>query len=309
MTDLDDLAAVAALAARHGIAVEVATLRFVEAGLDYRVAFAESAGGESWVLRIPRRPGMAAKIAAESRVLDFVGPRLPAAVPDWRVREADLIAYPLLPGRPGLTVDDTTGETHWHFDRESEDYARSLGRLIAALHAIDVDEAAAAGVPAMTVAEVRAEWRDHLRRVEEAFPTSAALRDRWRAWLTDDGLWPERRTLTHGELYPAHLLLGPDHDGAASASEGAAPVVLSVLDWTTARVGDPAIDFMYHHMISPGTFDLLVETYREAGGVVPERLAERCAALLAAGPINYGVYALETGDPSHAEAARAQLNP
>jgi macrolide phosphotransferase len=302
VTNVADRERVAALAARHGIEVDTASLRFVEAGLDYRVVFADGAGGESWVLRIPRRPDMAAKIAAESRILDFVGPRLPAAVPDWRVREADLIAYPLLPGRPGLTVDNESGETHWHFDRESEEYARSLGRLIAALHAIDVDDAAVAGLPAMTVAEVRAEWRDNLRRVQEAFPTSAELVERWNAWLADDGLWPERRTLTHGELYPAHLLLGPGPSGDA-------PVVLSVLDWTTARVGDPAIDFMYHQMISPGTFDLLVETYRDAGGEVPDRLADRCAALLTAGPISYGVYALETGDPAHAEAARAQLKP
>lgn len=301
MTEVPDRHAVVALAARHGLVVDAETVRFVEAGLDCRVAFADI-DGEPWVLRIPRRPGMAASIAAESRILDFVGPRLPVAVPAWRVREADLIAYPLLPGRPGLTVDDASGETHWHFDRESEEYARSLGRLIAALHAIDADDAVAAGAPAMTVAEVRAEWRDHLRRVTEAFPTSAGLTARWRAWLADDDFWPERRALTHGELYPAHLLLGPD-------AHGLEPVVLSVLDWTTARVGDPAIDFMYHHMISPGTFDLLIETYRDAGGRVPDRLPERCAALIEAGPITYGVYALETGDPAHMEAARAQLNP
>ncbi len=35
---------------------------------------------------------------------------------------------------------------------------------------------------------------------------------------------------------PAHLLLGPD-DG-----------ILSVLDWTTAAVSDPALDFLFQQV-------------------------------------------------------------
>lgn len=84
-------------------------------------------------------------------------------------------------------------------------------------------------------------------------------------------------------LTPAHLLL--NSDGAIEA----------VLDSTTAKVSDPALDFMYHFMHSSGR--------------VPRHLPERCAVILDAGPLNYGVYALTTGDPAHAAEAVSQLNP
>lgn len=122
------------------------------------------------------------------------------------------------------------------------------------------------------------------------------LRDRWRARLDDDGLWPEEPAFTHGELYPAHLLLDPQDR------------ILSVLDWTTAKVGDPAVDFAYQHMIAPPeVFDLTVRAYVEAGHDEPRRLRERCAEIIAAAPVAYAVFALETGAPEHREAAQAQL--
>jgi aminoglycoside phosphotransferase (APT) family kinase protein len=103
--------------------------------------------------------------------------------------------------------------------------------------------------------------------------------------------------LTHGELYPAHVL-----------TEGDARIV-GVLDWTTAKVGDPAADFALHHMIAGASFELAVRAYEEAGGRPLPRLEERCAAILAAGPVGYGVFALTTGRPEHREAAAAQLSP
>jgi macrolide phosphotransferase len=286
---------IATLAAEHGLVVDAAGIRFSEAGLDYRVAFATANDGAEWVLRLPRRADVSAKIADEAAILDLVRPQLEVAVPDWLVRSEQLIAYPLLPGRPGLTVSDA-GEPEWHFDRDSPDFARSLGRLIARLHAVEVP--AGARVPVESPRDVRDGWRSALERVESAFAVSPALAETWHAWLADDGLWPDYTVFTHGELYPAHLLLD-DSDR-----------ILSVLDWTTAKVGDPAIDFMYHSVLaSPAAFDTAVEAYAEVAGRVPERLAERCAALFAIGPLNYALFALASGDPEHAAAAQAQLDP
>jgi macrolide phosphotransferase len=286
----------AALAARHGLSIDPGSLRFVEAGLDYRVAFATAEDGREWVLRIPRRADVSEKIAGEERILRLVRARLSVAVPDWRIHERDLIAYPSLPGEPGLTLD-ADGQPAWHFDRENPDYARSLGRLIAELHGIDAAQAREAGVPVQSAEEARREWSERLERVSEAFRVDAALLGRWSAWIDDDGLWPEYTALTHGELYPAHLLLAPDGG------------ILSVLDWTTAGVGDPALDFMYHHMLStPETFRTATAAYEEITGRLPRHLAERCESLQAAGPLNYAVYALTTGEPEHLAAARAQLD-
>ncbi|WP_417217904.1 macrolide 2'-phosphotransferase [Arthrobacter sp.] len=298
-TDTPDPATIVELAARHGLALAPDGITFNEAGLDYRVAFAHEAAdpGQQWVLRIPRREDVSAKLGEEQAILDFVQPRLDVAVPDWKVQAQELIAYPLLPGFPGLTLDDD-GEPVWHFDTDSQAYADSLARLIADLHALDPAAAEAAGVQREQPGDVRARWRAELDRVCAEFEVSEDLLGGWRAWLADDGLWPTTTVFTHGELYPAHLLLDEHEE------------IVSVLDWTTAKVSDPAIDFAFHCMISSAdTFERTVALYTKLTGRTEPRLAERCAALLSAGPLNYGIYALVTGNPDHRAAAAEMLNP
>lgn len=293
MTPVD----VVELARRYGLAIVEESIRFNEIGLDYRVAFAIAEDGTEWVLRIPRRDDVSAKIGDEARILRFVQPRLSVAVPDWRVTARDLIAYPSLPGTVGLTINDAS-EPVWHFDPESANYARSFGRMLAELQAIDSAAATDAGIPRQEPAQVREKVWENLRRVEAEFTIADHLQRGWEEWLADDGLWPSAVAFTHGELYPAHLLL----------SESAE--IQSVLDWTTAKVGDPATDFAIHHASSTAeAFQLTIDAFTAAGGIVPARLSERCIAIFAAGPLNYALYALVTGDSAHAEAAAAGLNP
>ncbi|WP_225219054.1 macrolide 2'-phosphotransferase, partial [Arthrobacter gallicola] len=237
---------VCALATRYGLLLDPGTVRFNEAGLDYRVAFAGTPEtNEQWVLRVPRRPDVAANQDQERAILDFVRPRLPAAIPDWKIQADDLIAYPLLPGSPGLTVGPSN-QPDWHFDPTSKSYLQSLAELIASLHSMDAAAAAAAGIPAETPDAVRQHWVDGLSRVEKEFRIAPDLYAGWQQWLSDDRLWPARTVLTHGELYPAHLLLDE------------ADRVVSVLDWTTAKVSDPALEFMYVQLISPDSLEEVV---------------------------------------------------
>ncbi len=285
------------LARAHQLDLDPDSLVLNEAGLDYRVATARARDGAAWVLRIPRRPDVTSKIADEAAILAVVKDRLSVAVPDWRIRTAELIAYPLLPGEPGLTIE-ASGELRWRLDVESPRYAAELGQLLAELHRIDIGAARAAGIPVEEPAEVRARWRSDIAAVAGAFDVSAALLARWTAWLADDGYWPTWSVFTHGEIYPAHVLIDAEDR------------ITGVLDWTTAKVSDPARDFALQHAIaSPATFALTVESYRAAGGRVPPRLGEHCAELMAAGPVAYGLYALQTGDPRHRAAAAAQLDP
>jgi len=287
------------LAARHGLDLAADGITFNEAGLDYRVAFAHEADdpARQWVLRLPRRGDVSAKLDAERAILDFAGPRLPVAAPDWRIQAPELVAYPLLPGFPGLTLDDD-GAPLWHVESSSPEYAESLARVIAALHTLDPDEAEAAGVPRQSPVDVRETWRADLERVRAEFEVSEDLLGGWRNWLADDGLWPTETVFTHGELYPAHLLLDEHED------------IVAVLDWTTAKVGDPVVDFAFHCMTaSADAFERTVARYTELTGRTEQRLAERCGALLSAGPLSYGLYALATGDPGHRAAAAAMLNP
>ncbi|GAA1497368.1 macrolide 2'-phosphotransferase [Paeniglutamicibacter kerguelensis] len=292
-----DTTQILALASDHGLALEPASLRINEAGLDYQVVFATSTADQRWVLRIPRRPDVSVKIKEEATILDFVKPRVMFNVPDWRIHSDALIAYPLLPGEPGLTLDTETGEPIWNFDRENPAYCVELGQLIAQLHAIDPETARAAGIPVHHASDVRSSWLNDLAKVRGAFSIPNVLLERWTAWIREDSYWPTFTVFTHGELYPAHLLL---QSGVK---------ICSVLDWTTARVTDPAVEFMYHYMLaSPEAFAMTVRAYEAAGGPHRPNLIGQCEALIAAGPVTYACYALTTGEPEHRVSAQKLLD-
>ncbi len=293
-TDLP--ATVHRIAAEHGITLDPTTITVNEMGLDFRVAIARTVTGDSWVLRFPRRPDVLDRAEVEERLLRVVAPHLSPAVPDWRIHTADLIAYPLLPGEPGLTLTDQ-GDPQWHTDVSSDAYADSLGDFLAQLHGIDPAEAAGSGIAVRTPEQVREKWREDIARVTAEFTVADHLTARWDAWLAEDSYWPSWSVLTHGEVYPAHTLVTDD-------------AITSVLDWTTAAVGDPATDFMFHRVTaSPNAFEQTLTRYGAGGGRIWPRLAEHCTEMFSANAVGYGLYALETGDPTHREAAAAQLNP
>ncbi len=289
-------AAIARLAADHGLDLDEGSIALNEMGLDFRVATAHTPAGDEWVLRIPRRPDVAEHADVEGRLLRLVAPHLTAAVPNWRIQTRELIAYPLLPGRPGLELD-AGGEPVWHADVSSTEYATSLGDLLAELHGIDPGTARATGIEAYTPAESRDRWRADIERVAAHFEVARDLLERWHAWLDDDGYWPDHSVLTHGEVYAGHTLVVGNR-------------ICAVLDWTTASIGDPARDFTFHRAsASPAAFDLTVSRYVERGGRVGPRFAEHCTEMFSASAVAYGIYALTTGEAAHRDAAAAQLNP
>lgn len=284
------------LAAAHDLAIVPETITLVDVGLDFQVALAETTKGEPWVLRIPRRPDVTSRAAVEGRFLRCIAPRLEVAVPDWRIHTDQLIAYPLLPGEPGLTVDPQ-GQPTWHFDTSSLRYARSLGEVLAELHRINPEEVRSTGIEILSAAEVRQRKREDIATVQSEFMVAPELQERWAAWLADDRYWPQWTTLTHGEIYPAHQLLEGER-------------IVGILDWTTASVSDPAKDFVFHQASVPAeAFEATVRRYVECGGRVWPELAEHCAELFSTAPVDYGLFALQTGDPTHSKAAAALLNP
>lgn len=283
-----------ALAARHGLSLTEESVEFVDFGLDYQVALAADDAGQRWVLRIPRRASVVESMPAESAVLELVGAHLQPAVPDWRIRSAQLIAYPAVPGVPGMTLKD--GEQHWTVDPASLDYARRFGSLLGRLHGIDADQARAAGVEIRTPQQVRQQWREDIEKVTAHFQVHPARTDQWQHWLSQDVYWPKRTVMTHGEIYPGHVLV--DESGA----------ITGVIDWTTARVDDPARDLVFSYALGgEEAFAATVDAYAASGGQPGEHLLEHCRLLWSAGAVGYGLYALETGEQAHHEAAAAQL--
>ncbi len=289
-----------ALAASHGLQVSAEGAAVNEAGLDYRVVMASDATGRRWVLRIPRRKDVSEGMAGEVRILDLVAPVLAAegiAVPDWQIKSPDLIAYPALPGAPGLTLS-ATGEILWHMDPASPDYAARLGSLLACLHSLGAAEAGPAGVDVRSPEQVRQAWRDDFARVSAEFTVAPALSEAWQNWLEDDTCWPEETVMTHGEIYPAHVLF--DESGA----------ITGVLDWTTGRVDDPARDLAAQY--GAGGEEMLQTTlaaYEQAGGRPHPGLAAQARHLWDAAPLTYALYALTTGAEADRATAAALLQP
>lgn len=291
--DLDDLLG---LAAAHGLDLERSSIRTEEIGLDFRVAFGREADGTDWVLRIPRREDVLARADVEGRLLALVAPQLDVAVPDWRVHSPELIAYPPLPGVPGLSIG-ADGDLTWNIDMSSAAYAASLGDAVAQLHRIDADAAAETGIDVRSPEQVRDAWRRDLDRVAGSFRIAPDLWERWNAWVDEDSYWPSRTVLTHGEIYPGHTLVEGER-------------ISAILDWTTASVGDPAKDLMFQQVSAPPeAFEAAVDHYVRGSGQVWPRLAEHCAEMYSAGAVGYGLYAMETGESAHREAAAAALNP
>lgn len=297
MNLIDD---VIALAASHGLRLSADGASVNEAGLDYRVVMADDEAGDRWVVRLPRRPDVSDGMAAEARILGLVAPVLAAegiGIPHWQVQTPELIAYRALPGAPGLTLS-AAGEPQWHMDPASPDYAARLGRLLARLHAIPAEQADAAGVEVRTSVQVRRSWADDIAQVCESFTVADRFVESWNEWLADDTCWPEHTVMTHGEIYPAHVLMDPD--GAFTG----------VLDWTTARVDDPARDLTVQYgAAGPAMLQVTLDAYEKAGGHVHSGMAVQAKHLWDASPVGYGLYALTTGVGADLTTAAAMLDP
>lgn len=287
---------IADIAARNGLVIDPSSVSLNEMGLDFRVGFATAVDGRRWVLRMPRRPDVMTRAQSEAAVLAMLRCHLPITVPDWQIFSEDLIAYPILPGLPGLTYDPTTYEVTWHFDKDSPPFVETLGAAIAALHAIPRAAAINAGMAPNTVADVRQKLRTDLDRVKDRFEVPAHKWDGWQAWLADDSYWPHETAVVHGDLYVGHVMV--EANGR----------VTGMIDWTEARLGDPAIDLIGHIKgFGLESLPALIEAYRAAGGRVWPRLTEHCLKLHSAAAIAYALFALIPGAEDHHDAAQAQL--
>ncbi|WP_041733326.1 phosphotransferase [Conexibacter woesei] len=172
-----------------------------------------------WIDRTPRRAEVTPRLRAEVRLLGWLAPRLPLAVPrPFVVGEQPLVVrHALVPGEPAPELTAAHG--------------RELGAFLHALHASDAAEAVEhdAPGPAAALAERRAELERMRTVVLLLLP--AARRGDGDALLDAIAQLPAA-ALVHGDLGPEHVLV---QDGRLSG----------VIDWSDAHVGDPAIDLAW----------------------------------------------------------------
>jgi len=273
-------------ARKHGLTINKESLEYNESGLDFQVVFAADASGEPWVLRFPRREDVIPTAKKEKRILDLVISKISIQAPKWDVFSDELIAYKLLKGIPAGTIDPEKQAYVWEINGKDvpDNYHMTLGDAMAELHRINQTEVRAAGISIQTSEELKRSMIVRMEKVKAAFGISESLWDRWQRWLSNDKLWPKQTAFIHGDLHPGHILVDKEAR------------VTGLIDWTEARVDDPANDFVSHYMIfGEDALRKLIDSYRTAGGYVWPGMLEHVIELTAAYPIGIAEFALKSG--------------
>jgi aminoglycoside phosphotransferase (APT) family kinase protein len=218
------------------------------------------------VFRFPRREIAVGLLETEARALPRIAPHLPLAipVPEWVGRATERFAWPFAGYRrlAGRTADVAALS-----EEERRAAAPVLGRFLAALHAVRVDDL---DLPGDTIHRL-----DFARRmpgmVEQLNKLSeCGLIDDPAPWLRlFEGEIPQplsRAAVVHGDLYARHVLVGDDR------------CVCGVIDWGDVHAGDPAVDLsvMYGFLPTSARADFI-----RAYGEIDARTA-RLARLRAA---------------------------
>ncbi|MDM1044725.1 Mph(E)/Mph(G) family macrolide 2'-phosphotransferase [Myroides sp. 1354] len=271
-------------------------IKFNEMGVDFRVGYAIDIKGQRWVLRIPRRGDMSEQIDKEKRILQLVKKHLFLKVPDWKIISPHLIAYPLIEEEPALTVDTESHNMIWNMDKDSPKYIISLAKALVQLHAIPKEEVRKNHLKIMKPSDLRPEIANQLQTVKSELGISSKLELRYRKWLDDDKLWPNFTQFVHGDLYAGHVLTSQDG------------VVAGIIDWSTAHLGDPAIDFSGHVAIfGEASLRNLITEYENQGGKTWDKIYEQVIERASASALSYGYFALETNNENHIIGAKVQL--
>lgn len=231
----------------------------------------------------------AALVTREARLLAAVAgiSRIPVPEPLFVVEEEGCLAYRKLPGRPLIDVPE-----RWRSARAAS-VARTLGELLAALHAARVELVDVEDVPL-------GEW---LREAAESYRSIAAEVPANRRGAVDaflrspppDGRWTP--VFSHNDLGIEHVLV--------DAPSGR---VTGVIDWSDAAIVDPAYDFgLLHRDLGPVALEAALRSYRtERGDVASVRdravFYARCTVF---GDLAFG---LEAGNAAYADKSVAALD-
>jgi len=236
----------------------------------------------SWIIRVPRRPEVRESLRLEAELLAPLAPELPVPVPLVTVfedSESFFAVHRKLQGR-SLRSDVPV-------------LARQLGGFLAALHS------SAAGKAALPETSA-GDWLDaqvaFAERCDAALALLASAERRQAQAMFEKHLSRTPHSdlvLVHGDLGPTHILCSDER-------------LTAVIDWSDARIGDPALDFAWP-LHGPGEefADTLLGAYVAQGGRVDPTFRERALSFHRLGPWHEVVFGLERGRPDLVESGLA----
>jgi aminoglycoside phosphotransferase (APT) family kinase protein len=213
---------------------------------------AVEAGGV--IFKFPKHAEATQRLRREARLLALIGPRVPLRVPEMRLYEAPRVfsEHAMIPGE--------VLETH-DYDRLSSAQqaalAAALAGFYAALHAIPVEEAVAAGV------EIKPEWLSF----EVCRPV---LTERLPAELRD---FATRAFAAYAALPEERQVLGYfDGHGWNMAFDRGGGVLNGLYDFADAGLGPPSRDFTYSNLTSGALTARIVAGYEQrTGRIIPRQ--------------------------------------
>ena len=244
--------------------LDVRDVRTIEDGWDSLVLEIDG-----YIFRFPRRPEVVAWVEREIAFLPELAPTLPVEVPRFEYVGRDGVAYvgyrklDGAPATPGL--DEQSGV--------------DLGRTLVALHAFPIERAGALGVPFFDPAA----WREHFERFCTDLRTRVGPLLEPGERLRAESLFAQVAgfdfvpVLVHGDLGPEHVLC---RDGR----------VVGMIDWSDARIGDPALDLAW---CMNGTPDAVASAVAQVYGA-DAATCERSLFYHRLGPWHEVVYGLDT---------------
>lgn len=227
---------------------------------DYDSALLTARDGHRWIVRVPRQQRAEAKQSADLvalRALSVgVRGRLPFGVPAYK-GQAPLgrtrgIVYDVVPGRHLRVRDVTVGSG----------LPTSIGRALAAVHALPTSFVTDAGLPSRTPFEAMRQAASLVDRAAATKLLPAALLERWEAAIQNASLWQFQPTVVNGDLEASSLLVD---DGT----------VTGVLGWHDLQVGDPASDLAWLLGAAPAAADEAFDAYATARGQSDQQLRHR----------------------------------
>jgi aminoglycoside phosphotransferase (APT) family kinase protein len=233
----------------------------IETGWDSAVVEVD---GE-WIFRFPRRAEVVEWLRHEATLLPELVPGLPAPIPEFELvvfEEVAFVGYRKLAGDP---LAHGAG---------SAALGARLGEFLSALHRFPVGRARE-----LTGRDGPTERQATIERFREAvlpFLEDGEHR-RGEALLDSVGAARFEPSLVHGDLGPEHVLHRDDE-------------LTGVLDWSDARVDDPAIDLAWTlHGTSAPFAEALLRSYVRAD----EGVSERALVFHRLGPWHEVLYGLD----------------
>lgn len=147
--------------------------------------------------------------------------------------------------------------------------ATSLGRAIAAIHALPLSVVRTEGLPQRTPDEAREDIRSLLDRAGATGRLPVRLMVRWREAVETDELWRFESTVSLGGA-TANSFLFEDGD--------LGPAVVGVLEWQGLSVGDPAVDLRWLAS-APEASDDVYAAYADGAHRAPDAYLQARARL------------------------------